>query len=71
MEQKQDWYSSLIAIARKRGFSDGWAAHSYRDKTGVWPNKLHKRPLPVPRAEVVSYVKSRDIARAKAKAAVK
>ena len=69
MEQKQRWYSSLLAIARKRGWSDGWAAHAYRDKTGVWPNQLHKRPMPVPSAEVVSWVKSRDIRRAKAQEA--
>lgn len=69
MEQKQRWYSSLIAIARKRGWSDGWAAHAYRDKTGVWPNQLAKRPAPVPSAEVVSWVKSRDIRRAKSQEA--
>ncbi len=46
MQEKQSWYSGLLYIAQQRGKSEGFAAHRYRDKFGVWPNQLRKEPHP-------------------------
>ena len=65
---KQRWYSELLAITRSHGWSDGAAAHKYREKFGVWPAKLEKVAKP-PSDEVIRWEKSRRIAWAKAKKA--
>jgi DNA repair protein RadD len=39
-EDKQEWYSGLLGLARERGYSNGWAAHKYKEKFGVWPRNL-------------------------------
>jgi superfamily II DNA or RNA helicase len=67
MQEKQDWLSGLLWIARERGKSDGLASHAYRDKFGVWPNKLLKVARP-PSLEVEAWDKHRRIAYAKSKA---
>lgn len=50
MAEKSRWYSSLLYHARSKGYSDGYAAHKYREKFGVWPRgvtiDLSKPPLP-------------------------
>jgi superfamily II DNA or RNA helicase len=50
MEDKGRWYSSLLIYARQKGYSDGYAAHKYREKFGVWPRQIRidtsKPPLP-------------------------
>lgn len=43
-DEKQAWWSGIKAIQRARAKSDGWAAHTYRDKFGVWPRGLDDRP---------------------------
>lgn len=63
---KQEWFSQLLAVARSRGYSEGWAAHKYKEKFTVWPRGLAHDELPVS-PEVASWVKSRQIAWAKAK----
>jgi superfamily II DNA or RNA helicase len=37
---KSMWYSGLLTHARNKGYSDGWAAHKYKSKYGVWPRSL-------------------------------
>jgi len=44
MAEKSEWYSSLIRYARLKGYSDGFAAHKYREKFGVWPRSLNVNP---------------------------
>lgn len=66
-EDKQRWYSALLWMARDRGYKDGWAANQYRQKMGVWPRGLVDAPVP-PAPEISNWVKSRQIAWAKAKA---
>ena len=61
------WYQGLLYIARERRYSDGWAAHAYKEKFGGWPN-FSKDPVPPP-DQVRKWEQSRRIARAKAKAA--
>jgi superfamily II DNA or RNA helicase len=38
--EKSSWYSNLLRYSRHKGYSDGWAAHQYRSKFGVWPRSL-------------------------------
>lgn len=38
MNQKRAVYRSLLAVAREKGFKDGWASHQYRRAFGVWPS---------------------------------
>jgi len=63
---KQEWFSQLLAVARARGYKDGWAANKYREKFTVWPRGLAHDEMPVS-PEVASWVKSRQIAWAKSK----
>lgn len=73
MTEKQDFYSGLLWLAQERGRNEGWAAHRYREKFSVWPNKLLKMPRP-PSLEVeqfdrhcrIRYAKSQEKARASA-----
>jgi DNA repair protein RadD len=65
-EMKQYTYSQLLAIAKERNYSDGWAAHKYKKLFGVWPRKLSARPA-TPTPEMISWVKSQQIAWAKRK----
>ena len=64
-DDKQAWYSGFLWIARDKGYSKGWAAHSYKKAFGVWPRGLDETPR-YPDATVFNYVKSRNIAWAKA-----
>ena len=65
-EEKQDWYSSLIAYGQSKGYKPGWAGNQYKQKFGVYPRgltALPKAPSPI----VLSYIRSRQIAFAKSK----
>jgi superfamily II DNA or RNA helicase len=46
-DDKQGFYSGLLGLAweRRYGNPDGWAAHKYREKYGVWPSGLQKVPV--------------------------
>lgn len=63
-EVKQQWWSGIQTIKAARSKSDGWAAHIYRDKFGVWPRDLRDTPGEATQ-EMWNFVKSRAIAFAK------
>jgi DNA repair protein RadD len=64
---RDQWHAMLIYIARQRGHKPGWAAHKFKEKFGVYP-RWGSSPQPVPPSpEVSSWVRSRDIAFAKAR----
>jgi hypothetical protein len=63
------WHSMLTYIANQRGYQSGWIAHKYKEKFGTWPAVRTVTPVP-PTPEVLSWVRSRNIAYAKAKGAV-
>jgi len=56
------FYSSLIKIARSRGYSDGWAAHKYKEKFNRWPRSLDINYTGEILPEVTNFVISRQIA---------
>ena len=64
-EVKIAFFGGLKAYANARGYSPGWAAHKYRRKYGVWPNK-YKDAQPVePNDAVLVFIKREHIAYAK------
>jgi hypothetical protein len=69
--ERARWHAMLLYIGIERGYerARGWAAHKYKDKFGEFPKwGVAPRPIP-PTPEVRSYVRSRDIAYAKRRAA--
>ncbi len=68
---KQSWWSQIKFYQRQRAVtgkpvSDGWCAHTYRDKFGEWPNGLSDFPLEIT-PEVSNYIRHKQIAFAKAR----
>jgi len=70
-EQKQSWWSQILYYQRSRSaqgkpVSDGWCAHTYRQKFLVWPKGLHRTPQELT-PEVSNFIKSKQIAYARGK----
>ena len=38
--EKQNFYSELLYIAKERGYNEYWASHKYKEKFKVWPRGL-------------------------------
>lgn len=66
MEVKQTTYAQLRHIAKDRGYKEGWAAHKFKERFGVWPRGLEDIELP-PTQTLMNWVRSRQIAYAKAR----
>lgn len=68
MAEKAEFHSGLLWIARERGRKEGWAAHAYRERFGVWPVGEAKHAIPKPAGEEVRmFVTAKDIRFAKGK----
>jgi DNA repair protein RadD len=65
-EDRLRWHGMLRHIAGERGYKPGWVAHKFKEKFGDWPAARHV-PSIVPSPEVLSWVRSRSIAYAKAR----
>lgn len=65
-EEKQIWYSMLLHHAQQKGKRNGWVAHTYKARFGVWPSGLVEIPTE-PTLEVSAYIRHRNIAFAKRK----
>ena len=65
--EKEKFHGMLLGIAQQRGYQSGWAAHKYREKFSVWPASRWVTPQ-TPDDTTLSWVRSRQIAYAKAKA---
>jgi DNA repair protein RadD len=63
------WHAELAGVAAERGYQRGWIGHKYREKFGTWPSRRQITPI-APSKEVISWVRSRNIAYAKARAKV-
>jgi DNA repair protein RadD len=64
--ERMRWHRMLTYIAVERGYRPGWIAHKYREKFDAWP-AVRKIEPQQPNAEVLSWVRSRNIAYAKGK----
>jgi superfamily II DNA or RNA helicase len=69
IEDKSQWYSSLLSYSRMKGYSDGYAAHKYREKFGVWPRSLTTDLSQPILPEVISWLKYKAIKYHKAREA--
>jgi superfamily II DNA or RNA helicase len=58
MEDKKEWYSQLSGHARQKGYKSGWISHKYREKFGVWPNKINEHPK-TPSIEVLAWLRGK------------
>jgi DNA repair protein RadD len=71
IEDKAAFYGELRGYAAVRGFSnpDGWCAHKYKEKFGVWPNlpSIRTAPPRAPSEATRGWIISRNIAWHKAK----
>jgi superfamily II DNA or RNA helicase len=65
-KEKQEFYSGMLFLARERGYSDGWAAHAFKEHFGAWPNDMSKCPSE-PTYAVKQFDKHKRIAWAKSK----
>jgi DNA repair protein RadD len=66
-DEKAAFYAQLKGYAQARGYANGWAAHKFREKFGVWPNGYEDVSAMEPTPKVLSWIKSRQIAWAKSK----
>lgn len=64
---KSRWYSSFLKYSRQKGYSDGWAAHQYRTKFGVWPRSLEIDITKPMLKEAEGWIMHKQIAYSKAK----
>jgi DNA repair protein RadD len=62
-----NWHGMLAHIAYERGYKPGWIAYKFKEKFGHWPAQYYVAPIN-PSPEVLSWVRSRNIAWAKARA---
>jgi len=66
ISMKQQFFSELVLFAQIRGYKSGWAAHTYRNRLGVWPaSELHDRPSDRISESTESWIKHMNIAKAK------
>jgi superfamily II DNA or RNA helicase len=49
-EDKRKLFAEIRFLQAERGYSDGWAAHTFKKMAGVWPNH-YKGPPPAPPSE--------------------
>lgn len=61
------FYGQLKAYAMAKGYKHGWADNQYRTAVGSWPNAFKDVPPCNPIPEVLSWIRSRQIAWAKRK----
>ena len=66
MEEKQVFYSGLLAHAIAKDYKRGWAANNYREKFGVWPQTLIHCAGPIVPA-VANWILKKNIAWGRAK----
>jgi superfamily II DNA or RNA helicase len=65
VEDRLRFHRELSWIANERGYKSGWIAHKFHEKFGAWPTHGSVDPI-APSAATASWVRSRQIAYAKA-----
>lgn len=71
-DEKARFMGEIRGFARERGKSDGWCAHKYRERYGVWPNDARVRNAVASvnvSAETRSWIKAGQIRFARSKKA--
>jgi DNA repair protein RadD len=69
--EQADFHGELKWFATVRGYAPGWASHKFSERFGVWPNhpRIRTAPLREPSLKTKNWLKSRQIAYAKGRAA--
>jgi superfamily II DNA or RNA helicase len=65
LENRQQFFSELLYVAKNKNYSPNWASHKYREKYGVWPRDLIYR-TETPSITTMNWIKHRMIAYSKA-----
>lgn len=60
-EDKQDWWAMCQYKIATSGWSTGRAAHTYKDRFGVWPRGLDDKKVKAPSVEFEKFVKAKLI----------
>ena len=68
VEEKGHFFGELKSYGLRKGYAPGWASHKYKERFGVWPNSVKGYPMRQPSQETLNWIKSRNIAAAKARA---
>ena len=58
-DDKLNTLGQLLMIAKRRGRSQGWASHKYREIYGVWPANKQACVLTEPTPELLSWVNTK------------
>lgn len=68
LQAKTTFYGELRWIEQERGYKQGWAAHQYRKRLGVWPHHLVAEARPImPGRLTTNWVRGMQIRYAKSK----
>jgi len=67
IDNKQ-FYSELLYYCKNKGYKDGWAAHKYKERFGVFPRAIPQEVRPTS-IQTMKWIKSRMIAYSKSKLA--
>jgi len=69
MAEKTKFFAELQGYSSEKNYKPGWAANQYKQRYGVWPNHPSIRyAMPIePSGGTLSWIRSRQIAYAKAK----
>lgn len=62
-EDREKFYGMLKYYERQKGYKAGWAAHKFRERSGVWPNSYKSAPPQAPDKEFMGYIKHLAIKR--------
>lgn len=63
-DEKQQFWSELLWVVKDRGYKEGWAAHKYKERFGVWPRGLVDSGVE-PSQKTMNWILSKQIAWAK------
>lgn len=65
MDEKGAFFAQLKGHAYNKRYNEGWAAHAYRDRLGVWPNGVKHVERTNPSPETAAWIQHLNIKRAK------
>ena len=68
-EDKQAFLAELLLVAKEKGYKkgEGWAKYIYRERFGVWPNKIEKVLVHAVSQDTKNWLKHQNIKRAKSR----
>ena len=60
-KEKQSFFNQLNQYGSEKGWSQGAVSHKYRDKFGVWPNRMDKHAYETVGTEVLNFIRHCNI----------